>query len=235
MLRITRWITWLSFVAQLPVRQVFGLCSVPQPRSVCAELYHSDVVATANLVSVREVGEGAGYFYTLTARRVFRGQIPVRFRIWEENSSSRATFDWKLRGDYVLFLWYSKHDRAWLIDGCGNSGPLERSAAVVAAIRKPQNQRGTALVEGLASKTSTSVAPIVNVVVTAQGNGRTFTAITNKQGRFRLRLPPGTYRLVAKSRSFTFGKPELLSYENPNRLVLLAGSCAQVQFTADDP
>ena len=233
MLRISLWITWLSFVAQLLVQQVFGLCSVPQPRSVCAEFSHSDVVAIATLVHVRDVDKGTGYFYTLTARRVFRGQIPVRFRIWEENSSGRAAFNWKPRRDYVLFLWYSKRDRAWLIDGCGNSGPLERSTAVVAAIETTQKQLGDALLEGLAS--GIGDVPIENVAVTARGNGRTFTAITDKHGRFRLRLLPGTYRLVAKSRSFASLKPDVFSYENPSRLVLPAGSCAQVQFTAGDP
>jgi hypothetical protein len=44
------------------VRTSNALCSVPQPRSLCAEYFHSDAVVTASLIKVREVGDFEGHF-----------------------------------------------------------------------------------------------------------------------------------------------------------------------------
>jgi carboxypeptidase family protein len=222
-------------VGTLAVSTLDALCSVPQPRSLCAEYFHSDAVVTASVANIRVVGDSEGHFYSMLTGNTLRGTVPPRFRIWEENSSGRATFNWKPGRTYLLFMRYSGDVRAWNMDGCGNSGPLPQHSGVLKRLRSIPTRPGDALVEGLASLRETSIDPIPNVTITAttRRNGKVFRTATGPNGRFRLRLPPGVYRLKATGHGFDFSKPELLSYEDPRRLNLTAGSCAQVQFTAD--
>jgi hypothetical protein len=173
-----------------------SLCQVPQPRLVCAEYTNSQAVVIAKLMRIREMGDGDGYFYSLATRNVLRGRTDPTFQVWEENSSGRATFDWKPGTDYLLFMSYSKQDRAWGIDGCGNSGPLSQSASVLAAINSAKANASDGLVDGMVSTDSWTTG-IVDVTVRGVWNGMTFTARTNQAGRFQMRLPPGRYRLEA--------------------------------------
>ena len=50
------------------------------------------------------------HLYTMQTERVLRGKINPRFRIYEENSSGRAAFQWKEGETYLLFLSYIKRE-----------------------------------------------------------------------------------------------------------------------------
>jgi hypothetical protein len=169
---------------------------VPQPRLVCAEYGNSQVVVIAKLLSTREIGDSDGHFHSLATTTRLRGQIDSSFQVWEENSSGRATFDWKKGAEYLLFTSFSKQDRAWVIDGCGNSGPLSRSRTVLAAIKSMNPAATDGEVEGMTSTDSwTTALPVVTIRAVA--NGKTFSTKMGPDGRFKIRLPVGRYRMTA--------------------------------------
>jgi hypothetical protein len=192
------------------------------------------VVAIAKLQSVRTVYSDTDpdvNLYTLVTRDVLRGDIGSTFRVWEENSSGRAAFRWTKGTDYLLFLKYFERARAWVIDGCGNSGPVSRSAAVLSAIRSMQTKTPDGLVQGVVSTDSWTTG-VPGVAVEAAGNGLTFRAKTDRNGRFEFRLPTGTYTLKAVRQDRVF-KTLFYSYENPEKLNITPGYCAQIQFSND--
>lgn len=222
----------LCALAGLAVLAALGwsYCRVPQPRLVCAEYSHCQAVVVAKLTAVREVVNGPddidGHLYTLGAHEVLRGKMGPTFQLWEENSSGRASFHWSPGTEYILFLNYDKRDHAWVLDGCGNSGPLSQAASVIAATKAAQAATGDALVAGVVSADSaTNGVPDATI----KAIGTAFTAKTDKEGRFQMRLPPGRYRLQAFRAGWSFTTQDI-TYEDPNDLTLPAGSCAQVQF-----
>jgi len=223
------WALAAGLAAFAPVAR--SVCQVPQPRLVCAEFANSPAVIIAKVSGIRRVVDKddfiEGYFYTLTTNTRLRGRIDDTFQVWEENSSGRASFGWTVGTSYLLFLTYYD-GRSWTIDGCGNSGPLDRSADTLAAIKSAQSTK-TARVEGMAS-TGSWTTGVPAVTINATGNGKMFTAQTDQRGQFQLRLLPGHYELKAVRPAWSFDRNPF-SYENPNDLNLSAGGCAQVQFT----
>jgi hypothetical protein len=170
-----------------------------------------------------------GHMYTIETLSILRGEIGSSFQVWEENSSGRAPFRWTTGVDYLLFLSYSQTASAWVIDGCGNSGPLNGSATVLASVRAARTNTVDGVVEGMVSTDSWTTG-VPNVAVSAISDSTTLTATTDQNGRFRMRLPIGNYRLEANRSGWSF-VPEPFSYENPNDLRITRNYCAQVQFS----
>lgn len=224
----------LTVVLLLFVPPARGLCNDPRPRMVCAEYFASKVVVEGTLVKVRSVHdrddpEGvAAYVYTLNTNRVIRGQIDDVFRIYEGNDSGRATFDWKTGRKYLLFLSYSDSDKAWKLDGCGNSGPLNGAKAVLGQIDAIQKSHGGGVIHG-AIRYQVPEAPVSQVRIEARGANGVYTTTTNAKGEFSLKVSPGQYAVRAIRAGFSFGTAEF-SYENPRKLQIEPGGCAQVQL-----
>jgi hypothetical protein len=170
-----------------------------------------------------------GHSYEMKAVRVLRGSIGSSFQVWEENSSGRASFDWKIGHSYLLFLQSQNFRGGWQIDGCGNSGPLpaqQQSLEKIQAI-DPTSQR--ALISGAVWGPRGGSEPLRRVQIEASGPNGVLTAQTNDEGRFALHVTPGKYqvRVVEEDRTFV---PEDLSYERPDGVVLENSGCAQIQF-----
>lgn len=211
---------------------VMGLCSVPQPRLVCAEYFASTVVVEATLVDVRTISdkddpEGISAFvYSLGAGQVFRGSMAGTFQVYETNDSGRATFDWKVGQTYLLFLFYSASDRAWELDGCGNSGPLSRAKAALKKIAVIQKRHGGGgHIYGMVSQ------PMPGVHVKAQGKNGVYAATTNVKGEFEIKVPPGVYSVSATKSGLIFGDADM-SYANSLNLRVEPGGCVQLQLAA---
>lgn len=223
--------------ALLSAVPAMGFCSVPQPRLVCAEYFASAVVAEATLVNVRTISdkddpEGVSAFvYSLRAGQVFRGNIAGILRVYEGNDSGRATFGWKIGQAYLLFLSYSASEKAWTLDGCGNSGPVSRARATleeIATIRKRHG--GDGHIYGVVSQQALSV-PIPQVQVEARGTNGAYKATTNAKGEFEIKVPPGVYSVSATKSGFRFGDADI-SYANSLNLRVEPGGCVQLQLTA---
>jgi Carboxypeptidase regulatory-like domain len=226
----------LAVVMLLGSGPALGMCSVPQPRLICAEYFASEVVSEATLVKIRTIRdrqdpEGVlAYTYTLHADRVIRGRITTGFRVYEGNDSGRATFDWKIGRKYLLFLFYSGPDKSWELDGCGNSGPLSSATVALEEIQKIQRRHGVGFIHGVVSARAPS-APISGVSVEARGASGRYTATTNAKGEFEIKVPPGRYAVSVAKTGFSFNAGDF-SYDNPQNVRIQPGGCTQVQFAA---
>lgn len=181
----------LTVGALLSAVPAMGFCSVPQPRLVCAEYFASAVVAEATLVNVRTISNKddpetvSAFVYNLRAGQMFRGNIAGILQVYEGNDSGRATFDWKVGQTYLLFLSYSASEKAWVLDGCGNSGPVSRARAALKEIAAIQRRHGgDGHIYGVVSQNALSV-PIPQVQVEARGTDGVYRATTNAKGNSR--------------------------------------------------
>jgi hypothetical protein len=225
-----------GIVALLLAEPAMSLCNVPRPRLVCAEYFASKVVVEATLVKVRSIHanddpEGVlARVYTLRANRFIRGHIPEVFRVYEGNDSGGATFDWKIGRKYLLFLFYSAADKAWALDGCGNSGAFNRARPVLEQIDAIQTRNDGGVIHGVVSGLPLW-APLLGVRVEARGADGSYKATTNAKGEFEITVPAGKYTLSATKIGFSFQTDDF-SYENPQHLQIEPGGCVQVQFAA---
>lgn len=226
-----------AVLALLCAAPTMGVCSVPQPRLVCAEYFASKLVVEATLLKVRTIRdkddpEGVSAFvYSMRVDRVLRGDITGIFEIYEGNDSGRATFGWKTGQKYLLFLFHSTSQKLWELDGCGNSGPLSLANGVLEQIAEIQRHNGSdGVIHGVVSQQALS-SPISDVPVEARGTGRVYKATTNAKGEFEIKVRPGRYTLRGTKPGFSFGKADL-SYEDPQNLRIEWGGCVQVQLVA---
>jgi hypothetical protein len=215
--------------------QLGAVCLEPIPRLVCAEYFRSDVVVEAKLLHTKHVIPeiDQDYFlYEMEPERVLRGKVGPRFEIWEENSSGRAPFVWRLGQSYLLFLSPSEQQdqhENWELDGCGNSRPLKQAAAALNAIdriSKTQSSLIQVAVDGLGGVSGEGRR------VKAEGKAGVFTATTDKDGVASLKVPPGTYQVTVPPQGEKKFEPYDLSYDNPRNVLVEKGDCAQIQFVS---
>jgi hypothetical protein len=227
---------FLAIVVLLFASPAMGLCDVPQPRLVCAEYFASKVVVEASLVKVKSIHdkddpEGiAAYEYSLHASQVIRGHIDPAFVVYEGNDSGRATFDWKVGRGYLLFLFYSDSDKAWELDGCGNSGAVSGAKVILQQIAAIKASHEGGVIHGVISQQALS-APVSDVRVEARGANGHYTATTNSKGEFEIKVPAGRYAVRATKAGFSFATADF-SYENPSKVQIESGGCAQVQLVS---
>ena len=212
--------------------QAGARCNVPRPRLVCAEYFHSKAVVIARLAGTTTVkndyDDVTGTYYSMTVEQTLRGKVPRLFRVYVAYDSGRTTFDWKQGGSYLLFLRQQTDNRAWVIDGCGNSGPTDSKTSALDSVDMLDSTSNRAKIQGAVGGISYAF-PLEGVQIEASGPGGVITAETNAAGRFDMRVTPGKYQVKALSPGKTFVGAEL-SYENPDEVVVENGGCAQVQF-----
>lgn len=221
--------TLLTCVTLAPMH-VVAVCSRPQPRLVCAEYFGSRVVVKARLVNSREATASGndldGQIYQMQTEQVLRGDIGSSFDVWDENSSGRATFDWKTGSSYLLFLLF-KGARGWVLDGCGNSGPLVRERSALEEIKALQKRNGGMIQVVLGGDVFSWSPAMRGAEVIAQGTQGTFSATTNDKGIAEIHLPAGQYSVTVPKQQV---QPYDLSYDRPGDILIENGGCAQVQF-----
>lgn len=212
--------------------QAGAYCNVPQPRLVCAEYFHGKAVVIAKLAGVTTVKDSyddvTGTYYSMTVEQALRGRVSRLFRVYVGNDSGRTTFDWKTGSSYLLFLLKETPNGAWVIDGCGNSGPADSKQSALDQVDIIDHTSNRAKIQGAVGGISFSF-PLSGVKVEASGPGGVITAETNADGRFEMRVTPGKYRVRALSPGKTFVAADI-TYENPDDVVLENGGCAQIQF-----
>ena len=232
------WLLCLALVVLVPL-PAMSFCEVPQPRLVCAEYFKAQLVVEATLVQTSELHdkddpEGiSAYVYTLMVNRVLRGRAVGSIRVNEGNDSGRSTFAWTPGREYLLFLFYSAPDKAWALDGCGNSGPLSQSNKALSEIDAIKAARGGGAIYGVVSLQGL-VTPIPGVHIEAQGSQGHYAATTDAKGAFKMDVPAGQYsvRAVQRGRSL---RTALFSYEDRLRTRVQTGGCAQIQFVEPSP
>lgn len=209
------------------------VCQVPRPRLVCAEYSQSKAVVIAKLIGVTsDSKEYPSYFvYKFAVVKRLRGRVPYSFELYEGNDSGRASFNWRLNKQYLLFLIQadpSTHYQ-WTIDGCGNSAPLSDAGATLRQIAHISSTDQDGVITGFVSTDSWTTG-VPGATLAISGDRRTFETKTDANGRFSKVVPVGTYSITATKN----GKPipiEPFTYENPAHVVIAPGGCAQVQFS----
>jgi hypothetical protein len=213
-----------------------ALCFLPQPRLVCGEYFASQLVVEATLVRTRiihEKGDPEGilaHVYTLHVESVFRGTGTRLIQVYEGNDSGRASFDWVRGSRYLLFLFHFPQENAWALDGCGNSGPLEKAGKALQEIRAISTANGGGLITGIVSQENNPSAPMAGVHVNAYGQKGVFTGATDATGAFKINVPEGVYTVNAISPGLSFEKYDI-SYDDPQKVRIEPGGCAQIQYS----
>jgi hypothetical protein len=211
------------------VTSALAVCSAPQPRLVCAEYFSSQVVIQAKLVRSKYVAPSNdvdGHLHQMQTEKVLRGGIGTSFQIWEENSSGRATFPWRTGRSYLLFL-LSKGNRGWVLDGCGNSGPLEKKQLEVREIEALQKRHG-GMIQVVVGGDWIAWSPAMpGVEVNAQGAQGNFSATTDDKGIAEIHAPAGQYSVTVENLPV---EPYDFNYDDPRKVVIQNGGCAQIQF-----
>jgi hypothetical protein len=220
-------------LAGLIPTSVYAVCSEPQPRLVCAEYFRSQAVVEAKLVRSRYVAPSNdmdGHIYEMKTEKVLSGNPGISFDIWEENSSGRAGFEWKPGRSYLLFL-ISKEDRGWGLDGCGNSGPLEHAATALKQIREISGRREGIIEVAVGGDWLAWSPPMTNVKVSASSAQNAYSAVTNRKGVAEIHAPAGQYTVTVPNHRV---QPFDFTYDDPNKVTIENGGCAQVQFVQSE-
>jgi len=209
----------------------FGHCAQPHP-PICAEFFHRDAIFVGTVISSRHRsnGEDPGWFYALKVNRVFRGVLPPVAKVFTEQSSGQ--FPLKMHQSYLLFADSTKPD-GLEIDNCGNSTELVGASKEIHQLEEVLS-RAKAEEDGYVAGNVMrwdrgSNTPIERASITVRGKGRTYNAVTGKDGWFRVGLPVGKYVVTAKSSEWSI-VPYDLSFDDPDDLVIHAGGCAAVEF-----
>ena len=221
-----------SIAFLLPVSAT-AICGAPQPRLVCAEYSASQLVVEATLVKTEQDAPEYPSFhvYTLSVNRTLRGKVAGNIRVYEGNDSGRASFDWVPGREYLLFLSYVANDHtSWELDGCGNSGPLSAAKITLSQIAAVKTARGGGVIHGqVRGSEALPATPIPGVRVEASGTTSRYSAMTNEKGEFEIKVPAGQYVVRATRSGMTFDKADF-SYEDPRRVRIEPGGCAQIEL-----
>jgi hypothetical protein len=211
----------------------WSVCLVPQPRLVCAEFFESRAVVIAKLTRGRHVefknSDTDGHLYYFATEQRLRGKIPTTFRVFDENSSGRATFEWKIGDSYVLFLDFDDSKGAWVLDNCGNSGPMQSASRTLTEIKALNTRTNGGEIRGVVTENGISGDGLTGVEIVALSDGRRFAATTDANGSFRLRVPVGRYRLRVLKKGLSFDTADI-SYLRADNVRVENGSCPQIQF-----
>ena len=229
------WILFVAFVvaSSLPARP---FCSEPQPRLICAEYFASQLVVEATLVNTeKELWKNdpdgiLARVYTLRVNRNLRGELTETIRVYEENDSGRAAFDWVRGRKYLLFLFHTRGKTTWSLDGCGNSGPVAKAARALAVIEQVKSRGGSGFIHGRASDEVLS-SGLSGVRVEVSGAAGRFSAKTNSRGNFRIEVPPGNYSVMsARTDDGDVFETSDISYIDGKNIQIQPGGCAQIQL-----
>ena len=91
-----------------------------------------EVVRTHRIAASKNGTFLEGDVYDVVPTAMFKGRKSRIVSLFSENSSGR--FPMELRRKYILFI--HQDGPRLVIDNCGNSGPVESSEAVIAAVTK---------------------------------------------------------------------------------------------------
>ncbi|MGH9708921.1 MAG: hypothetical protein ACRD37_00025, partial [Candidatus Acidiferrales bacterium] len=171
-----------------------------------------------------------GWTYEMTVQRVFRGPTGKTIEVFTENNSARFPLD--TGKAYVLFA--TKAQGRFTIGACGNSTLLSDAGNTIKELDKLRIPKD-AEIEGRISfsgipDTGTHVSG-VHIVI--QGEGKTYTAISDRDGWFHLNVPVGRYSAKVQPIPHWTISPFDLSQYDPQHFVADAGRCAGLQFWAD--
>lgn len=210
---------------------VFAWRNIP-PRLICAEYSQSKLMVIAKLRRKQHLQPQHAqdyYVYTLETSKTLRGEVGAEFRVWEENSSGRASFNWSVGNSYLLFL-NPTDDGMWWLYGCGNSAPIDKADFALKVIGSLKDRRG-GVIQGIVT-VGGEYPPrtdLSGITIQIRGKNRDYEVLTNSKDVFKVHVPAGQYAVVPVQSERSF-KKDFESFEDPDGVNIENGGGAQVQF-----
>ncbi len=209
-----------------------AVCEQPKPR-VCAEFFHSDVVFVGTVIRERTVPQGVEFFdawrYTLRVRTVYRGKAGPFLTVFTDNNSVR--YPLKVGESYLLFAYIDKGRLT--ISGCGNNKEVASAQQAIREIhevlKRIKSAHGGEISGEVRLSHSNGDHEAAGIVVTARHGGKSYSAVTDRNGEFHMSVPPGAYIVRVRDKNHKF-EPFDFSYDDPSWVIVHNGGCAQVLF-----
>jgi hypothetical protein len=243
----------LAFALFCPVRVAYGYCFQPYPTVRC-EFLNSDAVFVGTVLSARVVPPGAkpipsvpigfsgidGWVFELSVQEMFRGPRTSKIVVFTTNDDARAVLT---KGETVLlFASYldvshpddedlaSEFNSRFEIFNCGNLALASKAQAAIRELRTLRVPKD-AEVEGQVFVQDTG-APLSDIKVVIRGDGKSLQVISDRDGWFRVRVPPGDYSAEVKGNPRWKVVPSGAAADNPADFTTRKGRCSGLQFFA---
>lgn len=197
---------------------MFALCPHPNIKAN-GEFFKADLVFTGEVLSQRYVerGDNAGWYYRIRLLHVLKGPTLKEVTVYTEDEVSR--FPLEIGRDYLLFA-YRGGGRFW-IDSCGNSALLSEAAESIARIQNIPKTPDAEIEGWLFSPTSRVDLSGIHVVIRC--GPRVYNLLTDNQGYFHFRAPPGKYNVDFRNHEYL---ADVGNWYEPARFVLHPGESA---------
>jgi hypothetical protein len=210
-----------------------GVCPRPIP-APNAEFFKTSMVIAGKVISEKldvnpyDSKLTEGWFYRIRVERTFRGTQARFVVVYTQNDNAR--FPLKVGERYLLFVYHVEGRRE--INGCGNSALLSEAGAVINAIEAIRRAGPYGEIKGRVKNRSDEVG-IPGIHVIASRGQKLYSAITVQDGWFEMRVPPGKYRLTAKSPNLVIeSQDSVYNYDDPDHFIVHRGSSAHFEFFA---
>jgi hypothetical protein len=218
----------------------FGFCFEPQPTVAC-EFLDSQAVFVGTVIST-ETTPSNGYFdegwtYELNVQKLYRGPNTKTIKVFTANNSARFPLDNGQK--YVLFV--SMEQGRLVVYGCGNSALFSRAQETIKQLDKLKIPNDAEIegrisfeVEGgtYFSRSPNTSAHVNRVHVVITSHQKTYTATTDREGWFHLRVSPGAYSADVQPIAHWTIHPFDLSIDDPDHFEARKGHCSGLQFVA---
>ena len=219
------------FAALVLATPAFAFCTEPQPTVAC-EFLDSDAVFIGRVISTQNTpAQGdrfdEGWTYEMSVQKMYRGPVGKTIKVFTENVSER--FPLETGREYVLFA-TKIADRFEIFD-CGNSALLLEAGNTIKeldTLKIPDD----AEIEGRIGIPNTDTQ-VSDAHIVIRGDGKTFTATSDRDGWFHLHIPPGKYSASVQPIAHWDISPFDLSTDDPKGFTASKGHCSGLQFWAD--
>jgi hypothetical protein len=214
----------------LTTTMAHAICPQPTPK-ICATFFESDTVFVGKVskqeyVSDPKLENDSDWIrYTVKVTDIYRGHAKSVEQVLTGNDSGRWSGD--VGKTYVFFL----------SDGKTGStcGPLDKPEYVQQIARDIEAIRNasSSTIEGQVFSRSGprgggNGIPVAGAQLKAIGSGKEYVTVTDKEGKFRISLPPEKYKLNAPAMN-----PSDYSHGDVQEINLEKGQCAQFELLKD--
>jgi hypothetical protein len=222
--RLFRGVAFLFVVSLLSPSLAAAFC--PRIKTYANnEFFKSKFVVVGQVLSERTQVDGDGFLvltdYQVKVLRTYRGSHRQFLQIRSENDTGR--FPMQKGQEYLLFV--RTFEGNFFIDNCGNSGHLSEAEDTIDVIKQIYKAGPYGEIEARVS----SMNEVSGIRFIARSRNMTFSGLTDEDGWFRVRVPPGVYKLTARSPKFL-----LISYDlnedQPGHLVVHRGGSVQLDY-----
>lgn len=212
-------------------------CPEPYPHRICAEFFAADIVFTGKVISPRYLSDGLsgfdpGWKYSLKVAKIYRGSEAQTIEVYTENNSGR--YQLSKGKSYLLFAKRVQSDGTTIFEifDCSHNLEVSQARPTILQIEKVLNVKpGSGGHIGGGFRPNSGLTDLSGIRITAEDNGKTYEAVTAKDGSWDMWVPAGTYNLQAKSPDWYISPDDHGSFYPFKDIVIRDGQCGDVEFS----